>query len=101
MDIWKILTLRCAESTEIASRELDEPLERTSRIALAVHLFLCRHCRRFRRQLAIIRRIMHRIREQSSVASAPRQQLSDATRNRISLAMAQMLRNQPPRRFGP
>ena len=101
MRIWKILTLRCAEATEIASRELDEPLGRTSRIALAVHLFLCRHCRRFRRQLAIIRRIMYRIREQSSVASAPRQQLSDATRNRISLAMAQMLRNQPPRRFGP
>ena len=101
MHIWKILTLRCAEASEIASRELDEPLGRTSRLALAVHVFLCRHCRRFRRQVAIIRRIMQRIRQQSSVASTPRQQLSDATRNRISVAMAQMLRNQPPGSFEP
>lgn len=49
-----ILTLRCEGASLLSSRELDERLTPTERLALRGHLLACRSCRAFRRQLALI-----------------------------------------------
>lgn len=55
-----VLTLRCLAASELASRELDEPLPRLDRMALWCHLLACRSCRRFRKQLRVIREAFRR-----------------------------------------
>ena len=52
----QILTLHCDAASELASRELDERLPRLERAALWCHLLVCHSCRRFRRQIGLIRR---------------------------------------------
>jgi hypothetical protein len=54
-DLFQILVLRCEGASELASRELDEPLGKLERMALYGHLLLCKSCRRFHRQLGLIR----------------------------------------------
>jgi len=49
--------LNCHEASRLASSRMDAALPLTKRIALGVHLALCRHCRRFARQIERLRRI--------------------------------------------
>ena len=51
----RILTLRCEGASELASQALDEPLGLAERLALRGHLLVCVPCRRFRRQLGLLR----------------------------------------------
>ena len=53
--LWKIFTLHCDEASALASRAMDEPLGVADRLALAGHRVACAPCRRFRRQLEILR----------------------------------------------
>jgi len=55
LPVWKILSLRCDEATLLISLSLDEELTRTERMAIAVHTFLCRSCKLFRRQMRLLR----------------------------------------------
>jgi hypothetical protein len=83
----QILTLRCEDASALSSRELDEALPRLERLALRCHLMLCRSCRRYRRQIGLIRQVVRR-RDQLLVEGAPNEHiLSDEARNRIARAI--------------
>ena len=45
----------CRASSRLLSDTLERPLSRAERTALRFHLVLCRHCRRFRRNLQNLR----------------------------------------------
>ncbi|MFO7542173.1 MAG: zf-HC2 domain-containing protein [Thiobacillus sp.] len=47
----------CRETTELASRAMDERLSFADRVALRVHLAMCRNCTRFAKQLQDMRRL--------------------------------------------
>ena len=47
--------LTCQEMTELCSAELDRPLRPGERLSLHAHLFMCRGCSRYRRQLFQLR----------------------------------------------
>lgn len=57
-DIKKILTLHCDESAELLSKQQDTSLNRTELVALRFHLFICRACRRYKKQLQFIRNVL-------------------------------------------
>lgn len=57
----RILSLSCAEAAELSSRRMDEPLAWTDKLAWAGHLLVCGSCRRFRRQLALLRDAARRV----------------------------------------
>lgn len=50
-------TTSCRETTELASRAMDERLPFSDRVALRMHLAICRNCARFNRQLQHMRRL--------------------------------------------
>ncbi len=47
----------CRETTQLASRAMDERLPLSSRMALRLHLAICENCARFNRQLQDMRRL--------------------------------------------
>ena len=50
--------LTCRESARLLSDELDRTLSRPERMALRLHLALCRRCRRFARNMAALRDLL-------------------------------------------
>ena len=48
----------CKETTELASRAMDERLPIGDRIAMQMHLAICKNCMRFTRQLHEMRRLL-------------------------------------------
>jgi hypothetical protein len=84
----QILTLRCAAASELASRELDEPLGGLERAALWGHLLVCRSCRRFRGQIRLIRTALQFRDRLPSGAEPEVAALSEEARHRIALAIA-------------
>jgi hypothetical protein len=66
--IWKslktigfILTLRCDQASRLLSLAQESPLNRAERLALSLHLLICRVCRKYRRQLALMRNVLARL----------------------------------------
>jgi hypothetical protein len=51
----RILTLHCDEASALASQAMDEPLDLPERLALGGHRLVCAPCRRFARQLRLLR----------------------------------------------
>ena len=47
----------CKETTELASRAMDERLSFGDRMAMRMHLAICKNCRRFTQQLQDMRRL--------------------------------------------
>ena len=47
----------CRETTQLASRAMDERLPFANRMALRLHLAICENCARFNRQLQEMRRL--------------------------------------------
>ena len=47
----------CKETSMLASRAMDERLPFADRLALRMHLAICRNCARFNRQLQEMRRL--------------------------------------------
>lgn len=85
----RLLTLRCEEAAEIASRELDESLGWVDRWAAGGHRLVCRSCRRFYTQLSMIRVASQSLSE-SSITSEQSQDslgLSRAAKARIAQAL--------------
>ena len=56
-----ILTLKCDQAAELMSRAQDMPLSKPERWALSFHLLICRLCRKYSRQLKLLRSIMNKI----------------------------------------
>jgi predicted anti-sigma-YlaC factor YlaD len=53
--LWRLLNLPCREMTHLASESLDRDLDRLERITLRAHLLYCSGCRRFLKQIALVR----------------------------------------------
>lgn len=51
--------LKCRDVAHNASDYLDKSMPWPRRLAVLLHLFICRHCRRFVRHLRIVRRFSY------------------------------------------
>lgn len=62
--------LSCRQATRLISQSLDEPLPFRRRMALKFHLFMCRFCSRYQKQMILIREAMRSMAEdeQSGIA---------------------------------
>ena len=47
--------MHCRKATELLSQAQDRPLSPPEKIALYLHLGMCRHCRNFSRQMNVLR----------------------------------------------
>ena len=47
--------LTCKQASQFISQSLDRPLTLRERLALKLHLFICKYCKRFSQQLASMR----------------------------------------------
>jgi hypothetical protein len=63
-DIKMILTLSCDESSRLLSDHQERQLSRPERLAVRMHLMVCRRCRKFRRNLELLRDLLRRRSEQ-------------------------------------
>ena len=52
--VWKILTLKCDESTRLVSDGFERELRPLERWALRMHMISCRPCRRMRAQFNLL-----------------------------------------------
>jgi predicted anti-sigma-YlaC factor YlaD len=93
----KILTLRCEAASELSSRELDEALPRLDRAALWCHLLACNSCRRFRKQIRLIREAVRRRERLRDETDADEGLLSSEARDRIARAIREAGRDDPAR----
>ncbi len=50
-----VLTLTCEESSRLLSASIDRELSPSERTAIGFHAFVCRFCRRYRRQIKFLR----------------------------------------------
>ena len=71
----------CREASRMQSEALDHPLSFRQRIGLRIHLFLCKWCNRYGRQLRFLRSAAHQ-QEQHNVCM-PTQALRPEARERI------------------
>lgn len=53
-----LLFMRCRDAAPLISQRMDRPLSPEEEGGLSVHLVLCRSCRRYRGQVALLRRVM-------------------------------------------
>ena len=91
----QVLTLRCEAASELASREMEEPLSRLERLALWGHLLACASCRHFRRQIGLLR-TASRLRDRSPAGPLPDDDaLSHEARVHIARAIDEAGREHP------
>jgi len=60
-NIWHFLNLPCEGMSRLVSESLDRDLDQLERVALRSHLLYCAACRRYRRQLKLLRSAMERL----------------------------------------
>lgn len=60
-ELWRILNLPCEGMARLASESLDRDLSRLERFPLRLHLIYCAACRRYLRQLRVLRDVMRRL----------------------------------------
>ena len=58
-----MIMLNCEQVTVLCSEELDRRLPVTDRIALRLHMMMCKGCSNYRAQLGVIRAAMRRYAE--------------------------------------
>ncbi len=68
---WHLLNLPCREITRLASESMDRDLGRLERLALRSHVVYCRACRRYLRQLLLLRATLRRIARRVESEPAP------------------------------
>ncbi len=81
---WRV---SCKESTELVSRAMDERLTFADRLAMRMHLAICRNCARFARQLQDMRRLF----QAETAASEDAAGLSPDARQRIATELQKKL----------
>lgn len=83
-----ILTLDCDESSHLLSDAMDRRLTPVERLALVLHLMICRNCRRFRRRLRFLAAAVRRLASATAPAApSAAASLSPEARNRIEGAL--------------
>lgn len=50
--------LTCKEASHLVSQNQDRPLRFKERLGLRIHLWACASCRRFERQIGLMRRLL-------------------------------------------
>lgn len=81
---WRV---SCKESTELVSRAMDERLSFADRLAMRMHLAICRNCARFARQLQDMRRLF----QTETAASEDAPGLTPDARQRIATELQKKL----------
>lgn len=79
-----ILFLKCEQSTHLVSESLDRDLSPVERWAVRVHYIGCWSCRRFGKQIKLLReatRIGHAAHESDQLSSEARECIEEAIRN--------------------
>lgn len=85
--------LTCKDATALVSRSMDSPLPWRQRMALRVHLALCRLCNRYERQLRVLRRAVRLLDESGTTRDGP--SLSAEARARMERTLKDAA-NKPP-----
>jgi hypothetical protein len=86
--IWRLLNLPCREMTRLASASLDGDLGRLENIALRLHVLYCIGCRRYLRQILLLRRALRAIITHLETGTTlPGSGLPDDVRARIKQAL--------------
>jgi predicted anti-sigma-YlaC factor YlaD len=86
--LWHLLNLPCRDATRLASQSLDGDLDRLERIALKGHLVCCLACRRYLRQIALLKRTLRRLATDLETGRVlPGPGLPDDVRTRIKQAL--------------
>jgi len=75
------LSPTCREAARLQSEALDHPLTLRQRIGLRIHIFLCKWCRRYGRQLRLLRSAAGKHHEHTD--ALPAQSLRPEIRERI------------------
>ena len=57
--------ISCKRATELISKKMDEPLSFSEGAALAIHLFICEFCEKFKQQVDIIGRALSSVRDEA------------------------------------
>jgi len=79
-----ILTLKCREASALIAEGTDRELTASERWALRLHLAYCSSCRRFRQQLAFLRRLWTALERRLATGDVPLEEnLSDSARQRL------------------
>lgn len=93
----EIATSTCEAAASLVSGSLDGRPTATGRISLRLHLLCCPRCRRFVRQMTLLRSAMARLKWGATGEFAPPGlQLPPAARERIGEAIADARRAAPP-----
>lgn len=71
--------LTCKDASHLVSQKQDRPLSFRERWGLRIHLWMCRNCQRFERQITLIRRLLRQS-DQSAATEAAEQELSAEAR---------------------
>jgi predicted anti-sigma-YlaC factor YlaD len=69
--IIRVLTLSCSETARLLSASRDHDLPRAERLAMRLHLIICKACRRYERQLALIEEAIRRCQEPVATTLTP------------------------------
>ena len=77
----------CREATELVSRAMDLRLPLSDRVALRLHLAICKNCTRFNRQLQTMRRLFR----EEAAADDDAAGLAPEARQRIESALQKKL----------
>ena len=80
--------LNCKDASHLISERQERPLGIRERWSLRLHLWLCVNCRRFERQLALMRKAL-RLLGQRAEADAASADLPPEARERIRKALAE------------
>jgi predicted anti-sigma-YlaC factor YlaD len=87
-DLWRLLNLPCDGMSRLASESLDRDLTLPERLALRSHMLYCSACRRYTRQITLLRDAMRRLRARlESGEPFPGTVLPDDVRERIKHAL--------------
>jgi hypothetical protein len=82
------MMLSCKDVTRLISESMDRTLPVGTRIAVRIHLLVCRFCARYRRQLHLIRDTVQRIvAAEDTFGDATGGGLSEERRERIKRAL--------------
>ncbi|MHB1085368.1 MAG: anti-sigma factor family protein [Thiobacillus sp.] len=74
--------LTCNGASHLVSESQDRPLKALESWSLRIHLWKCRNCRRFERQIGLMRRVLRQS-SQHTETEAVNQSLSVQARERI------------------
>ncbi len=58
-----ILTMRCDQASRLISHSQERQLNGAERCALSFHLLICRVCRKYKKQLKFMRKILSKLRD--------------------------------------